>query len=51
VNPSNEASNRLLRLLGFTLEGFLRERWVAKGVTYGVNIYGLLAAEWPEDAA
>jgi len=51
VNPSNEASNRLLRLLGFTLEGFLRERWVAKGVTYDVNIYGLLAAEWPEDAA
>lgn len=46
VNPDNEASNRLLRALGFTHEGFLRDRWVAKGATYGVNIYGLLAADW-----
>ena len=48
VNPSNVASNALLKSLGFTQEGYLRERWVAKGATYGVNIYGLLAAEWPE---
>jgi ribosomal-protein-alanine N-acetyltransferase len=46
VNPANLASNALLRSLGFTQEGYLRERWVAKGVTYGVNLYGLLAAEW-----
>lgn len=46
VNPSNAASNALLRSLGFTHEGFLRERWVAKGTIYGVNVYGLLAAEW-----
>ena len=51
VNPRNIASNALLRSLGFHQEGHLRERWVAKGATYGVNIYGLLASEWPESAA
>lgn len=45
VNPENAASNALLRKLGFTHEGFLRERWVAKGETYGVNVYGLLAED------
>jgi [ribosomal protein S5]-alanine N-acetyltransferase len=47
VNPGNEASNRLVQSLGFVREGFLRERWIGKGETYGVNIYGLLAREWP----
>lgn len=51
VNTSNEASNRLLRSLGFTHEGLLRKRWVAKGAAYDVNVYGLLAAEWPAPAA
>ena len=45
VNPMNEPSNALLRGLGFTLEGHLRERWQAKGAVYGVNVYGLLAHE------
>lgn len=51
VNPANTASNALLQSLGFTLEGFLRERWVAKGAAYGVNVYGLLASEWPARGA
>jgi len=51
VNPGNTASNALLKSLGFSHEGYLRERWVAKGATYGVNFYGLLAAEWRVDAA
>ncbi len=50
VNPDNTASNLLLRALGFEHEGFLRERWVAKGLAYGVNVYGLLATEWPKRA-
>jgi RimJ/RimL family protein N-acetyltransferase len=50
VNPSNIASNALLRSLGFSQEGYLRERWVAKGSTYGVNIYGLLSSEWQASA-
>ena len=47
VNPDNAASNRLLQRLGFTLEGRLRGRWVAKGVPYDTNVYGCLAEEWP----
>lgn len=50
VDPANAASNRLLAGLGFRLEGFLRERWVAKGVARGVNVYGLLAREWAAPA-
>jgi RimJ/RimL family protein N-acetyltransferase len=46
VNPDNLASNAVLRSLGFVLEGLRRERWVAKGRTYGVNAYGLLEREW-----
>ncbi|WP_418318945.1 GNAT family N-acetyltransferase [Piscinibacter sakaiensis] len=46
VDPDNLASNALLLSLGFTLEGRLRQRWVAKGRAYDVNAYGLLASEW-----
>ncbi len=51
VNPLNLASNALLRSLGFTHEGTLRERWFAKGQVYSVNAYGLLATEWAGNAA
>jgi RimJ/RimL family protein N-acetyltransferase len=47
VNPDNLASNEVLRRAGFSLEGTLRQRWVAKGAAYDTNIYGLLATEWP----
>jgi len=50
VNPANTASNRLLAALGFTHEGTLRERWTAKGTSYDVNVWGLLAREWPAAA-
>jgi [ribosomal protein S5]-alanine N-acetyltransferase len=46
VNPDNLASNRLLQRIGFTREGTLRQRWVAKGETYDTHIYGCLADEW-----
>lgn len=46
VNPENAASCALLKALGFTLEGHLRERYEAKGKIYGVNVYGLLASDW-----
>jgi RimJ/RimL family protein N-acetyltransferase len=51
VNPDNSASNKLLTSLGFTLEGCARKRWVAKGVAYDTNLYGLLATEWRASAA
>lgn len=42
ANPDNLASCRLLEGLGFVLEGRLRQRWTAKGLTYDTNLYGLL---------
>lgn len=47
VDPRNFQSVRLLRRLGFTKEGLLRQRWVAKGEVKDVEIYGLLRDEWP----
>lgn len=43
VNPENAASCKLLERAGFRKEGTLRMRWAAKGKTYDVNAYGLLA--------
>jgi RimJ/RimL family protein N-acetyltransferase len=46
VNPENQASCRLLREVGFVLEGTLRQRWVGKGAPYDTQIHGLLADDW-----
>jgi ribosomal-protein-alanine N-acetyltransferase len=52
VNPANVASSTLLGALGFTHEGCLRQRWVAKGsAPYDTHFYGLLAHEWPPSPA
>jgi len=45
VDPDNLASAALLRSLGFSHEGRLRQRWSAKGRTYDVDAWGLLAGE------
>lgn len=50
VNPENRASVALLGRLGFTREGHLRDRWTAKGRTYGVDMFSLLAPEWRASA-
>jgi RimJ/RimL family protein N-acetyltransferase len=46
VDTRNQASARLLCKLGFIREGLLRQRWVSKGETKDVEIYGLLRNEW-----
>jgi RimJ/RimL family protein N-acetyltransferase len=47
VNPANRASVAVLRALGFTQEGCLRKRWVAKGSEpYDTLFFGLLVDEW-----
>jgi len=51
VHVDNTASGALLRALGFTHEGVLRQRWVAKGQAYDVNAFGCLASEWPRRSA
>jgi RimJ/RimL family protein N-acetyltransferase len=47
VDTRNLTSARLLQRIGFTREGLLRQRWVAKGETKDVEMYGLLRSEWP----
>jgi len=47
VDIRNRSSARLLQRLGFTKEGLLRQRWVAKGEAKDVEMYGLLRSEWP----
>ena len=47
VDTRNAASSGLLRRLGFTREGLLRQRWVAKGEAKDVEMFGLLRSEWP----
>ena len=47
VDPRNAASAGLLRRLGFTREGLLRQRWVTQGEAKDVELFGLLRGEWP----
>ncbi|MBK7659609.1 MAG: GNAT family N-acetyltransferase [Betaproteobacteria bacterium] len=51
VDPRNGASCRVLGRLGFTREGLLRQRWVADGVAYDVESWGLLADDWRANRA
>lgn len=46
VEAKNAASTGLLRRLGFTKEGVLRERWISNGETMDAEVYGLLHREW-----
>lgn len=46
ADSRNVASCRLLRRLGFTREGVLRERWLEDGKPLDAEVYGLLAREW-----
>lgn len=46
ADSRNAPSDRLLRRLGFTREGTLRQRWVIKGETRDSTVYGLLRGEW-----
>ncbi len=51
IDPENGASAKLLRRLGFQLEGRLRERWIVAGQVSDSAIYGLLAREWKARAS
>jgi [ribosomal protein S5]-alanine N-acetyltransferase len=48
IDPRNAASIRLIERLGFVKEGLLRQRWVTKGETNDVEVYGLLRSEWSD---
>ena len=46
TDPDNAGSNRLLKALGFTLEGHLRADWETHIGVRDTNLWGLLASEW-----
>lgn len=46
TDPENAASNGLLKALGFTLEGRLREEWETHLGVRDTFLWGLLASEW-----
>ena len=46
VDGRNLASDRLLRRLGFTCEGTMRQHSVLKGIVRDSMVYGLLRDEW-----
>lgn len=46
VDPRNAASVKVVRRLGFTPEGLLREHHVIRGETVDSTIHGLLRREW-----
>jgi RimJ/RimL family protein N-acetyltransferase len=46
IDPRNTASGKVLRRLGFTQEGLLRQRWSLKGEISDSSLYGLLRHEW-----
>ena len=51
IDPRNEASARVLKRLGFTLDGVKREAYLLDGVVSDSAFWGLLAREWrPEPA-
>jgi RimJ/RimL family protein N-acetyltransferase len=46
IDPRNQPSARSLERLGFSKEGFLRERWIVDGEVSDSELFGLLASEW-----
>lgn len=46
TDPENVASNGLLKALGFTLEGRLREEWETHLGVRDTFLWGLLASDW-----
>ncbi|WP_170266549.1 GNAT family N-acetyltransferase [Brevifollis gellanilyticus] len=42
----NVASTGLLKSLGFTQEGILRQRWITEGKPMDAHVFGLLQGEW-----
>ncbi len=46
AEADNVASTGLLKSLGFTPEGVLRERWITEGKPMDAHVFGLLQDEW-----
>ena len=46
IDPRNQSSRKLLQRLGFTSEGFLRERYFVGEEISDTELFGLLAYDW-----
>jgi len=46
IDPRNVGSAKSLEQLGFTKEGYLRERWIVEGEVSDTALYGLLRSDW-----
>ena len=46
IDPGNAASARLLKKMGFQLEGLLRERWIVGDLVTDTELYGLLHSDY-----
>ncbi len=45
IDPDNSASAKLLKKLGFSLEGRLKQRWIVNGNVSDSEIYGLVRGD------
>ncbi len=45
IDPDNKASAKLLKKLGFSLEGRLKQRWIVNGKASDSEIYGLIRGD------
>jgi ribosomal-protein-serine acetyltransferase len=50
TNPDNTRSSAVARRLGFTREGLLRSAFVVNGVRCDVEVWSMLAEDWPVPA-
>lgn len=48
IDPRNVASAKSLERLGFTKEGYLRERWIVGEEVSDTALYGLLQRDWAQ---
>ncbi|WP_240754039.1 GNAT family N-acetyltransferase [Natronospirillum operosum] len=45
IDPDNQSSAKALEKLGFSEEGFLRQRWEVNGIVSDSALYGRLASD------
>lgn len=46
IDPLNQPSSNILNSLGFSKEGYLRERWIINDKYLDSELYGLLRQDW-----
>lgn len=47
IDPRNTGSTKTIHRLGFSKEGYMRERWIVGDEVSDSEVYGLLRRDWP----